>query len=83
MSYKFFENTKCEFYPCHRYPHKNFSCMFCYCVLYNITDCGGDYSIIELETGNIKDCSNCYLPHKVENYDYIIRKLHEFNNKLN
>ena len=27
----------------------------------------------------IKDCSNCTLPHKVENYDYIINKLFKKN----
>ncbi|MBO5726218.1 MAG: metal-binding protein [Clostridia bacterium] len=69
MSYKYFENKKCEFYPCHK-GVENFNCMFCYCPLYPL-DCGGNYVL----TNGIKDCSNCIVPHKAENYDYIINKL--------
>ncbi len=69
MSCKFFENKKCEFYPCHKGVEK-FNCMFCYCPLYPL-DCGGNYVL----TNGVKDCSNCILPHKAENYDYIINKL--------
>jgi Zn-finger protein len=38
-------------------------------------NCGGGYTMID----NVKDCSNCALPHKPENYDYIMSKLVEFN----
>ena len=76
ISYKFFQNTLCEFYPCHKFPHKDFNCLFCYCPLYLIKDCGGNYDILD---NNIKDCSNCIVPHKPENYDYIIKKLYDNN----
>lgn len=79
-TYKFFENKSCSFFPCHSYPQKNFNCLFCYCPLYLIKDCGGNFETIELDTCNIKDCSKCYLPHKEENYDYIIKKLYTHNN---
>ena len=74
MSYKFFENTSCEYFPCHKYPHKNFNCLFCYCPLTPFKDCGGNYKWIDEERG-LKDCSQCILPHKPENYDYVINKL--------
>ena len=75
MSYKFFENTLCQYHPCHTYPKKDFNCLFCYCPLYPYEDCGGNYEML----GNIKDCTNCYLPHKSESYNYIIEKLIELN----
>ncbi len=34
MSYKFFENKDCEFYPCHKVSEQN--CLFCFCQLYNL-----------------------------------------------
>lgn len=77
MSYKFFQNTSCEFFPCHRvdkYSIDRFSCLFCYCPLYNKKDCNGNFTI--LPNGR-KDCSKCLIPHY--NYDYIIRKLIEDN----
>ena len=55
ISYKFFQNNLCEFYPCHKFPHKDFNCLFCYCPLYLIEDCGGNYDILD---NNIKDKSN-------------------------
>jgi len=70
-SYKFFTNTDCEYYPC----HKNISeinCLFCFCPLYSMEDCGGDYVMLE---DHVKDCSNCIVPHKRENYDLICDKL--------
>lgn len=80
MSYKFFQNTSCEFFPCHKYPFKNFNCLFCYCPLYNDKNCGGNFTMVQLDNGNwIKDCTECILPHKPENYDYVIKKLYENN----
>lgn len=70
-SYKFFQNKECEWFPCHSIPStENFSCLMCFCPLYNYDDCGGNY--IMLENG-IKDCSGCIVPHY--NYDYVINKL--------
>ena len=70
-SYRFFQNKECEWFPCHSTSNKdNFSCLMCYCPLYNREDCGGNYNVLE---NKIKDCSNCLIPH--HNYDYIIDKL--------
>ena len=52
----------------------DFNCLFCYCPLYPLEDCGGNYTLTEK---GVKDCSDCTLPHKANNYDYIIRKLGE------
>lgn len=69
----FFQNTACEYFPCHAVADGNrFNCLFCFCPLYPMADCGGPY--VTLENG-VKDCSACTLPHKTENYDYILRKL--------
>lgn len=76
MSYKFFQNKKCEWFPCHHIDNlDNFNCMFCFCPLYD-KECGGNYYILE---NGIKDCSNCLIPHT--NYEYIIKKIIEFNNR--
>lgn len=72
MSYKYFCNKKCQFYPCHNIEDLN--CLFCFCPLYPYDDCGGEYFI---NKKRIKDCSKCLLPHDIENYDYIIAFLLE------
>ena len=75
MSYKFFQNKECEWFPCHSTHNlKDFNCMFCYCPLYNDNDCGGNYVILE---NKLKDCSSCLIPHY--NYDYIIEKIIDRN----
>ncbi|MDN5304460.1 MAG: hypothetical protein PWP46_1344 [Fusobacteriaceae bacterium] len=68
-NYKFFQNKKCEYFPCHKnIKEENFNCLFCFCPLYLLGEkCGGNYTYIS----NIKDCSNCNIPHKKENYDLI------------
>lgn len=74
MSYKFFCNRECEFFPCHKVENtEEFNCLFCYCPLYSLgTECGGNPVFLE---NGIKDCSNCMFPHKKQNYDKIIEKL--------
>jgi len=76
LSYKFFNNNKCEYFPCHKTNDlENFNCLFCYCPLYALKDkCGGNFRYTEK---GIKDCTNCTLPHKRDNYDYIIGKFQE------
>ena len=78
--YKYFSHKECEFFPCHKCDDvDNFNCLFCYCPLYFLGDkCGGNSKYLP---NGIKDCSNCMLPHKRENYDYIIGKFSEYNNK--
>ena len=74
MSYKFFENKECEYFPCHKGANPdNFNCLFCYCPLYALgEECGGNTTYL----GNgIKDCSNCTFPHNKDNYNKIMEKL--------
>ena len=75
-NYKFINHKACEFFPCHdvKDPDK-FNCLFCYCPLYTLGDkCGGNFKYTE---NNIKDCSNCMVPHGTGAYDYIIGKSKE------
>jgi hypothetical protein len=58
-NYKFFENKKCEYYPCHSLEEIN--CLFCFCPLFN--------------TCEDKKCETCTWTHKREGYDKIIKKL--------
>lgn len=72
-SASFFCNTDCEYFPCHRVSDiENFNCLFCYCPLYTMADCGGHCCYT---ADGIKDCSDCLLPHKAENYPLILEKL--------
>ena len=74
--YKFTQNRKCEFFPCHRGLNEDdFNCLFCYCPLYALGDrCGGNFTYLE---NGIKDCSRCVKPHRRENYDKIMEKMSE------
>lgn len=76
MSYKFFSNKDCEYFPCHKTDNPDdFNCLFCFCPLYALgKNCGGNFSILE---NKIKDCSKCMLPHNKKNYEYIISKFQE------
>ena len=66
-SYKFFENKDCKYYPCHN-AMGNINCLFCYCPLYNLTECPGEYELVETNGKVVKDCTDCTFPHEVENY---------------
>lgn len=58
------QNTECQFYPCHKVGHgSEFSCMFCYCPLYPMDECGGNYTKILSGGKLVKDCSQCAIPH--------------------
>lgn len=72
--YKFNQNRKCEFFPCHKgINDADFSCLFCYCPLYALGDrCGGSFTYLE---NGIKDCSGCVRPHRRENYEVILEKM--------
>ena len=79
QNYKFFNHKACEYFPCHKTNDPdNFNCLFCYCPLYALKDkCGGNFRYTD---NGIKDCSNCFLPHRRDNYDYIIRKFQDIIN---
>lgn len=72
--YKFFQNTKCENFPCHKIDREeNFNCLFCYCPLYYLGDkCGGKYKYTDK---GIKSCIDCDIPHEKENYELIKSRL--------
>lgn len=75
-NYKFVQNKKCEFFPCHKIddPTK-FNCLFCYCPLYALGDrCGGNFSYTDK---GIKDCSDCTIHHSEGKYEYIMFKIGE------
>ena len=68
-SYCFFQNRDCEYFPCHEgIDSTDFNCMFCYCPLYVLEDCGGTYTYT---SKGYKDCTDCPLPHRPEGYDHI------------
>ncbi len=74
MNSRYFQNKNCEYYPCH--PMEEMNCLFCFCPLYPMEDCGGAYTMIGGKDGEkVKDCSHCCLPHSPEGYDYIISHL--------
>ncbi len=72
-NYSFFQHRECESFPCHKTDNiENFNCLFCYCPLYTLgEDCGGNF--VYTQSG-IKNCVNCDIPHKRENYGLIIGK---------
>lgn len=77
-NYKYFQNKECEYFPCHKINNdENFNCLFCYCPLYFLEECGGNNKSIN----GIKDCSNCMIPHGEKGYDYIVGKIMDSNRK--
>ena len=74
--YSFFQNTECEYFPCHRIADPaRFNCLFCYCPLYMLgPDCGGNFRYTEKGR---KDCTGCLIPHLPENYGRITGKYAE------
>ncbi len=75
-NYRFFSNKACQYFPCHQtITEETFNCLFCYCPLYYIPNCGGKFTLNK----GIKDCSQCLIPHSPKGYDYINRKIKEMN----
>ena len=73
MGYRFFENKDCEYYPCHKAERIN--CLFCFCPLYDMSDCGGNFRVLKTENGDVKDCSACLVPPSEGGYDYVTSRL--------
>ena len=75
MSYKYFQNRECEYFPCHKTNGEDFNCLFCYCPLYALGDkCGGNFTYTEQ---GYKDCSACLFPHRAANYETICARFEE------
>ncbi len=71
-SFKFFNNRECKYFPCHEVNDtEKFNCLFCYCPLYLLEECGGNYQMYK----GVKDCSSCSIPHCPKGYDYVNEKL--------
>ena len=78
-SSQYFQNADCEYFPCHpNIDPENFSCLFCYCPLYHLKDCGGNPQYL---VSGLKDCSSCTLPHR--DYQAIIDKLMNRHPQIN
>jgi Zn-finger protein len=79
-NYKFFQHKACEYFPCHNVKDaKLFNCLFCYCPLYFVENCGGNNSFIK----GIKNCTECTIPHLEKGYDYIVKRIVERNKEMN
>lgn len=75
-SSNFFSNPDCEYFPCHSgIKREIFNCMFCYCPLYHLDDCGGNYQTLIIDDSLVKDCSACLYPHYPASYKHILRRL--------
>jgi hypothetical protein len=74
-NFKFVQNRDCEYFPCHKgVPEAKFNCLFCFCPLYMLKDeCGGNFRV----KNDIKDCTNCTIPHSPGGYEYIMSKMDE------
>ena len=75
-SSRFYENDKCQYYPCHK-DVKDLNCLFCYCPLYSFPECPGQYKYIDSNGKKVKECTDCTFPHEAKNYDSIIALLSE------
>ncbi|CCH49175.1 cysteine-rich small domain-containing protein [Pseudodesulfovibrio piezophilus] len=72
-SHRFFNNRECQYFPCHTTEKPNeFNCLFCFCPLYFLEDCGGRFRLLE---SGVKDCTPCLIPHMPKGYDYILKKI--------
>ncbi len=77
-SSRFFANTACEYYPCHK-GVEDFNCLFCYCPFYLSEKCPGNPAFLAHEDRVIKDCTGCTFPHRPESYDVIVKWIIQAN----
>ncbi|MBO6148443.1 MAG: metal-binding protein [Lachnospiraceae bacterium] len=73
-SQRFFENRDCPFFPCHEL-EGDFNCLFCYCPLYFLPDCPGNYTMRKRGSGEIRVCTDCTYPHEPSHYDDIMNEI--------
>ena len=76
MSYRFFQNKECEYFPC-KSTEDDLNCLFCFCPIYHV-DCKGNYTYTDK---GIKDCSNCVIPHGIRGYEIVVSILKEINDE--
>jgi Zn-finger protein len=70
--FKHMQNALCEYFPCHKGAAPDpFNCLFCYCPLYFLKDCGGNPAW----RGLVKDCTDCALPHAPGGYEAVLARL--------
>ncbi|WP_459933619.1 cysteine-rich small domain-containing protein [Fundidesulfovibrio butyratiphilus] len=73
-SHRFFRNRACKYFPCHSgVSEETFNCLFCFCPLYFLEECGGDGQV----KGGVKDCTSCTIPHGPGGYDRVLLVLRE------
>ena len=73
-SHAFFSNTACRYFPCHQgVAPEDFNCLFCFCPLYFLENCGGD----SVTTKGVKDCTPCTKPHAPGGYDHVLARLRQ------
>lgn len=78
QSYAFIQNKACKYFPCHKVSGTEyFNCLFCYCPLYFLEDCGGNKKYYD----GVKDCSACLIPHGMNGYDTINKRIIEENKR--
>lgn len=71
-SFKYFQNKDCKYFPCHKDADpEHFNCLFCFCPLYFLEDCGGNPKW----RGNVKDCTDCTAPHGKDGYEHVLTRL--------
>ncbi|WP_461208977.1 cysteine-rich small domain-containing protein [Desulfocurvus sp. DL9XJH121] len=72
--HSFFRNAECRYFPCHAVEDDSrFNCLFCFCPLYWLENCGGK----PRWTHGVKDCTNCTLPHDPGGYEHVLARLKE------
>lgn len=73
FSHRFFRNDGCKYFPCHEgVAEATFNCLFCFCPLYFLEDCGGNPKYTDR---GVKDCSSCTRPHDPDGYDHVLKRL--------
>ncbi|MCL2827068.1 MAG: histidine phosphatase family protein [Eggerthellaceae bacterium] len=73
-AYSFFQNTACEYFPCHAvdYPEE-FNCLFCFCPFYHLGKaCPGTPAFND---EGVKDCTPCTFPHHRDSYGQVTARL--------
>ncbi len=72
QGHRYFRNAACAYFPCHAgVDPAEFNCLFCYCPLYFLADCGGTPDT----SRGIKDCTPCLNPHVAGGYDRVLTRL--------